>query len=215
VFYSIYTRNMKKPLVVTTFGAIILIIVIWIIVFKKNNIWDVMDWPWMVNENPPYDTDQQSDIMDWPWMVNEVSSYSIKTRERWEFPWEDIYVYDDNENLVLSLEDKNQPQYLFALYENYLVLDSGTSASQREMLVYYITSWKVIYKTDYYPWENWLVLNGDSITFYKAIDQSLYWEYTLPNCENEYDNGYIESYWYTIWEDQANDLGDIQCAYFE
>jgi hypothetical protein len=42
--------------------------------------------------------------------------------------------------LVLSLEDKNQPQYLFALYENYLVLDSGTSASQREMLVYNIPS---------------------------------------------------------------------------
>jgi hypothetical protein len=47
-------------------------------------------------------------------------------------------VYDKDGNLVLSLDDKNQPQYLFTLYENYLVLDSGTSASQREILVYNI-----------------------------------------------------------------------------
>lgn len=172
----------------------VLIIVVWIIVFKKNNMWDIMDWPWMVNEN---------------------LSYNVETRERWDFPWEDVYVYDDNGNLVLSLEDKDQPQYLFALYERYLVLDCGTSALHREMLVYDISLWKLIYKTDYYPWENWLVLDGDSVTFYKEIDQSLYWDYMLPNCKNEYDNGYIENYWYVIWEDQANDLGDIQCAYFE
>jgi len=153
------------------------------------------------------------DIMDWPWMVNEVSSYSVNTQERWEFPWEDIYVYDDNGNLVLSLEDKDQPQYFFALYENYLILDSGTSASQREMLVYDIKSGNKIFETDYFPWEDWLVLEGNNINFYKKIDESAYWE--LPDCQNEYDNGYIGSYWYIIWEDQANDLGDIQCAYFE
>jgi hypothetical protein len=60
-------------------------------------------------------------------------------------------VYDDNGNLVLSLEDKDQPQYLLALYENYLVLDSGTSASQREMLVYDIKSGNKIFETDYFP----------------------------------------------------------------
>jgi hypothetical protein len=104
---------------------------------------------------------------------------------------------------------------LFALYERYLVLDSGTSASSREMVVYDIPSWKIIYRTDYYPWENWLVLNDNNITFYKEITKDLYWDYSLPSCETEYDNGYIENYWYVIWEDQANDLGDIQCAYFE
>lgn len=114
---------MKKTLIVTTVGVFVLIIVVWIIVFKKNNMWDIMDWPWMVNEN---------------------LSYNVETGERWEFPWEDIYVYDDNENLVLSLEDKSQPQYLFALYENYLLLDSGTSALHREMLVYDISLWKLI-----------------------------------------------------------------------
>ena len=58
-------------------------------------------------------------------------------------------------------------------------------------------------------------MDGDNITFYKEIGESLYWDYMLPDCENEYDNGYIENYGYTIWEDQANDLWDIQCAYFE
>ena len=147
-------------------------------------------------------------------MVNDVSSYSVDVKERWEFPWEDVYVYD-NGKLIFSLEDKNQPQYLFALYENYLVLDSGTSASSREMLVYDVKSGNKIFETDYYPWEDWLVLNDDNITFYKEIPETLFWDYALPNCENGYDNGYIEGYGYTIWEDQANDLGDIQCAYFE
>lgn len=186
--------NMKKPLAVTVFWAIILVIVILIIVFKKDNSWNVMDWPWM---------------------VNEVSSYSVNAKQRPDFPWEDIYVYDGNWNLVFSLENNEQPQYLLKLYEKYLILDSGTSASQREMLVYDVSLGKLIYKTDYYPWEDWLVMNDNNITFYKKIDESLYWDYTLPNCQNEYDNGYIENYGYTIWEDQANDLGGIQCAYFE
>lgn len=210
---------MKKPLVIIFSLVAIVIIIVWVLVIKKDNVWDVEDW-WqlVVNENLSDKMNQkvwELDAMDWAWMVNEVSSYSVKVNERWEFPWEDISVYDNNWNLVLSLEDKNQPQYFFALYGNYLVLDSGTSASQREMLVYDIPSGIKIFETDYYPWEDWLVLNDDNITFYKGIDQSLYWEYTLPSCENEYDNGYIESYGYTIWEDQANDLGDIQCAYFE
>lgn len=184
---------MKKKWAIV-FWIIILIIITCIIVFKKNNMWD---------------------IMDWPWMVNDFSSYSVETKERWEFPWENIYLYDKNWNLVLSLEDKNQPQYLFALYENFVILDRGTGASQREMVVYDIKSGNKIFESDYYPWENWLILNDNNITFYKKIDESLYWEYTLPNCENEYDNGYIENYEYTIWENQAEDSGNIQCAYFE
>ena len=148
-------------------------------------------------------------------MVNEVSSYSVKISPRDSMPWEDIYVYDEKNNLALSLNNKDQPQYFYILYGDFIVLDSGTSASQREMLVYNIPSKKLIYKTDYYPWEKWLVLNNDNIKFYKKIDSSLYWDYALPNCENVYDNWYIENYGYTIWEDQANDLGGIQCAYFE
>ena len=185
----------KKWVVIICF--ILLIFIICLLIFNKGNK-SVNNW----------------NLVDWLWMVNDVSSYSVDVKERWEFPWEDIYVYD-NEKLIFSLEDKNQPQYLFALYENYLVLDSGTSASSRKMLVYDVKSGNKIFETDYYPWEDWLVLNDDNITFYKEIPETLLWDYTLPNCENEYDNGYIESYGYTIWEDQASDLGDIQCAYFE
>lgn len=207
---------MKKSLIVVSWLVAILIVVVWVLVLKRDNVWDVMDGPWMVNE-PYYDMNQENGEWDnmWQWMVNEFSSYSVKTRERWEFPWEDIYVYDDNGDLVFSLEDNNQPQYLFALYENFIVLDSWTSASQRDMLVYDIKYGNKIFQTDYFPWENGLVLNDKEITFYKKIDDSLLWEYTLPECKSEYDNGYIENYGYTIWEDQANDLGDIQCAYFE
>ena len=184
---------MKKKSIIV-FGIIILIIIICILIFKKNNMWD---------------------IMDWPWMVNDVSSYSIKTSMRDSTPWEDIYVYDENNNLVLSLDDKDQPQYFYVLYGDYIVLDSGTSASSREMLVYNIPSGKLIYKSDYYPWDKGLRLNWNKITFYKEISNSELSNYTLPICENEYDNGYIENYEYTIWENQINELGDIQCAYFE
>jgi hypothetical protein len=83
------------------------------------------------------------------------------------------------------------------------------------MVVYDVKSKNIIFKTDYYPGENWLVLNDNIITFYKEIPETLLWDYTLPNCKNEYDNWYIESYGYIIWEDQANDLWGIQCAYFE
>lgn len=182
---------MKKKLIIIL--GIVILIVIWILVFKDNN-WD---------------------IMDWPWMVNEVSSYSIKISPRDSMPWEDIYVYDEKNNLALSLNNEDQPQYFYVLYGDFIVLDSGTSASQREMLVYNIPSKKLIYKTDYYPWEKGLILNDNIVTFYKKINDSELSNYTLPQCENEYDNGYIEKYWYTIWEKQANNLGNIQCAYFE
>ena len=188
-----FDDKMKKSLIVILW-LFILVAVIRVFLNKGNNVWD---------------------IMDWPWMVNDVSSYKVVTQSRWDAVGEDIFVYDENDKLVLSLDDESQPQYFFALYENYIVLDSGTSVSKREMLVYDIKSEDIIFETDYYPWESWLVLNDDSITFYKEISESLWWSYTLPNCENDYDNGYIENYWYTIWEDQANDLGDFQCAYFE
>lgn len=192
---------MKKSLLLSLLWFVVLLVVVWLLILNKDDSWSV-EWLW-------------DPVLNWIWMVNEVSSYSIYIKSRWEFMWEDVYVYDENGNLVLSLDDEKLPQSFFVLYGNYLVLDSGTSASQREMLVYDIPSWKIIYKTDYYPWEDWLILNGDNINFYKEIDQSLYWNYTLPNCENEYNNGYVERYEYTIWGVQANDLRDIQCAYFE
>jgi len=58
-------------------------------------------------------------------------------------------------------------------------------------------------------------LNDNIITYYKQIPDSLLWDYKLPECETEYDNGYIEKYGYTIWKNMDADLWDLQCAYFE
>lgn len=196
VFY-LFVIQMKKKWIIVLCTVLLILIICFLIFNKREEV--VNEWY----------------LMDWQWMVNEVSSYRVDTQDRWDAVWEDIFVYDENDNLVLSLDDKDQPQYLFVLYEGYLVLDSGTSASQREILVYDIPSGEMIYKTDYYPGENGLVLNDNEITFYRKIDDSLLSDYILPHCENKYDNGYIGNYGYTIWEDQANDLGDIQCAYFE
>ena len=180
------------------------------LLFLTSFLTVLLTWCWWDKS-----TTEEINNTNWEKMSNDVSSYLVSTQPRSDTVWEDIFIYDDDWNMVLQLVDRNEPQYLFALYGNYVILDSWTSASQRKLLVYDIKTWLKIFESDYYPWENGLVLNDDNITFYKAINQSLYWEYTLPNCENEYDNGYIESYGYTIWEGQANDLGDIQCAYFE
>ena len=183
---------MKKRLIIIL-GIFLLIVIICVLVFKKNNMWD---------------------IMDWPWMVNEVSSYSVDVKERNNMVWEDVFVYDDDGDLVFSLDDQNQPQYLFALYENYIVLDSWTSASRREVLVYNIESKSKIFESDYYPWDYWLVINDNIVRFYKEIDESeIAW--SLPQCENEYDNWYIQKYEYLIWDNQINASWDPQCAYFE
>lgn len=185
---------MKKKLVISVV-LVVLVIIICALVFRKSEkVWEVMDGEWM---------------------VNETSSYSVDVKERSGYPWEDIYVYNSYWNLVFSLENNDEPQYLFALYDKYLVLDSWTSASQRGLLVYDIENASKVFETDYYPWEYWLVLNDNVVTFYKKIDDSMLLNYTLPQCKNEYDNGYIEKYGYTLWEDKDDDLWDVQCAYFE
>ena len=58
-------------------------------------------------------------------------------------------------------------------------------------------------------------LNDNSVVYYKEIAQSSYWDFSLPKCNTEYENGYVEKYGYTIWDDMDADLGGIQCAYFE
>ena len=80
---------MKKPLVIIFSLVAIVIIIVWVLVIKKDNVWDIEDW-WqlVVNENPSDKMNQkvwELDAMDWAWMVNEVSSYSVKVNEIWEF----------------------------------------------------------------------------------------------------------------------------------
>ena len=152
-------------------------------------------------------------VLDWPWMINELSNnYSVDTQMRWDNIWEDIFVYDNDGNLIFSLVN-GEPQYLVDLFDNYLVIDSWTSASQRSMIVYNVETKNKIFETDYYPWEEWLVIWEWNIEYYKKVNESEF--ASLPECENEYDNWYVERYWYDIWLDMDADLWDVRCAYFE
>ena len=44
------------------------------------------------------------DIVDWPWMENGAAFYGVDTEEILEFPWESIYFYDENGNLLYISE---------------------------------------------------------------------------------------------------------------
>jgi len=144
------------------------------------------------------------------------SKYTIKTGDRGDNVWEDIFVYDEADNLVLSLTDDNEAQYYFSNIGNYLVLDNGTSASQRLIQVYDISKGEKIFETDYYPWGDELEQEWNTIRFFQRIENENLSKYpTLAICENEYDNGYITTMEYTIWETTAKDLQQVKCAYFE
>lgn len=201
--------NMKKNLLIIL--CVIVVLIFWFFVLKngrnKNFLSDNLQW---INSWESVNEDLTLQLLK-----SEISPYKVNTKDRWDMVWEDIFVYDSNDNLVFSLDDKNQPQYLFTLYENYLILDSWTSATQREIVVYDIKTKSEIFRTNYYPLEDGLVLNDNVVEFYKKIEDSHLWDYTLPQCQNEYDNWYVEKYWYTIWDDVDSDLWDIQCVYFE
>ena len=208
VFY-LFVYSMKKKSLIILCVIIVLILCFFLLRNSSNRSAVVNNLQEVVmEESSGEDLSQQL-------LESEVSPYKVNTKDRWDMLWEDIFVYDSNNDLVFSLDDKNQPQYLFTLYKDYLILDSWTSASQREILVYDIKSKNRIFRTDYYPWELGLVLNDNVVEFYKKIDDSQLWDYTLPQCEDEYSNGYVEKYGYTIWDNLDSDLGDIQCAYFE
>lgn len=169
--------------------------------------------------NLPWDTTQSVD--NWQWQdemqesIEETVVYTVQTGDRWENVWEDIRVYDENWDEVFSLVDNDEAQYLFATKWKYLILDNGTSASQRLIQIYDIQKWEKIFETDYYPWETDIMLEWNTVKYYQRIDNSKLSTYPeLAICENEYDNGYIELYWYELWK-KATSLWTIKCAYFE
>lgn len=153
----------------------------------------------------------------WEDLLNTTNIvYTVKTWDRWDNVWEDIFVYDGDKNLVLSLVDQDEAQYYFAIQWNYIILDNGTSASQRLFQVYDISKGEKVFEADYYPWENSLELDWDIIKFFQRIQNENLSKYpTLAICENEYDNGYITNMEYTIWQKSAKDLQQVKCAYFE
>ena len=169
--------------------------------------------------NLPWDTTQSVD--NWQWQdemqesIEETVVYTVQTWDRWENVWEDIRVYDENWDEVFSLVDNDEAQYFFATKWKYLILDNGTSASQRLIQIYDIQKWEKIFETDYYPWETDIMLEWNTVKYYQKIDNSKLSTYPeLAICENEYDNGYIELYWYELWK-KTTSLWTIKCAYFE
>ena len=147
--------------------------------------------------------------------IEETVVYTVQTWDRWEKVWEDIRVYDENGDEVLSLVDNDEAQYFFATKWKYLILDNGTSASQRLIQIYDISKSEKVFETDYYPWETDIMLEWNTVKYYQRIDNSKLSTYPeLAICENEYDNGYIELYWYELWK-KATSLWTIKCAYFE
>lgn len=146
----------------------------------------------------------------------EEFTYTVQTWDRGDMVWENIRVYDENWEEVFSLIDNEEAQYFFAIKWKYLILDNGTSASQRLIQIYDIQKWEKIFETDYYPWEAGIMLEWNTVKYYQWIDNSKLSTYpSLAICENEYDNGYIELYWYELWKNVATSLWAIKCAYFE
>ena len=83
--------------------------------------------------------------------VSEANiQYIVKTRIRTNMPGEDITVQDKTGNIVLSLVNQD-PQYVYKLIGNNLILDIGTSAGQRILAIYDIPSQTKIFESDYYP----------------------------------------------------------------
>jgi len=148
--------------------------------------------------------------------TEETVVYTVQTGDRGENVWEDIRVYDENWDEVFSLVDNDEAQYFFAIQWKYLILDNGTSASQRLLQVYDVQKWEKIFETSYYPWEDGLQLEWSIVRFLQRIDNWDLSDYpTLAICENEYDNGYTTTMEYTLWQTSAKNLKQVRCAYFE
>lgn len=168
--------------------------------------------PW--NINPSVEDEKWQEQIQKP--TEETVVYTVQTGDRGENVWEDIRVYDENWDEVFSLVDNDEAQYFFAIQWKYLILDNGTSASQRLLQVYDVQKWEKIFETSYYPWEDGLQLEWSIVRFLQRIDNWDLSDYpTLAICENEYDNGYTTTMEYTLWQTSAKNLKQVRCAYFE
>lgn len=156
------------------------------------------------------------EIENWGLIESRDVTYSVKTEAKSSLKWENIFVYDNNWNLVFSLDDESEIYYFFVLYENFLVLDKGADALDSSVVVYDVKSGNLVFETDYYPWETWLVINDDKVEFYKILDESLLSGLLLPECdEKKISSGYMEKYLYVVWEASIMETEDVQCMYVE
>ena len=143
---------------------------------------------------------------------NENSTYTVDTEIKEWLKWENIFVYDSDWELVFSLKDSEEVYYFFVLYKNFLVLDKWIGSLDSNIVVYNVKTGNLIFETDYYPWEKWLIINDDKIEFYKRIDESLLSDSSLIQCDGgEAEKVFVEKYLYNVWDISAINMGDVQC----
>ena len=164
-------------------------------------------------------TNVDDNILDGPWMINENNeivvshTYRAETLERIEMVWEDINVYDENDELVFSLVDNEDPQYLFAVEWKYLVVDLGTSADIREVKIYDIETNELVFHENYVSRDWSLALTEAWLDFYQKLDPNKADE--LPICENDNDNWYVSLYTFDFGTLTVKDTWVKKCTYFE
>jgi len=146
------------------------------------------------------------------------TKYTIKTWARDAMPGEDIRVYDKTWKEVLSLLSED-PQYVYALVWDTLILDIWTSASQRIFAIYDISSQNKIFQSTYYPSEDdSLAIQGTAILFsykiWNIYDGKDTKPSDAPSCTG-LDNGYVEKRSFDFVQRKMSSSWTFACAYFE
>lgn len=136
-------------------------------------------------------------------------SYTTKTTPHKEAPGEDIFVYNNWEE-IFSITSLDRPTYLHKLIENILFVDEWTSAGNRTIIVYNLKDKGIVLETQYY-WE--LEINEESQTLiYPSMNYEKP-EYTQTTCwEQEW---YFQKYSFNYNTFQLEKTWKVYCSYVE
>lgn len=154
------------------------------------------------------------------WWILQTSSsgsrtiYHIQTWTRTDVPGEDIFVLDNQWSRILSLEDHTIAQYFHLLYDHFLIVDIGTSASKRTFTLYDLVTQQAIFSSTYYPLQDptSLQLSWSVLTFFYAYDQTP--PPTVAPC-TWITNGYVQTRYFDIITQQLTASDIFTCVYFE
>ncbi len=147
-----------------------------------------------------------------------ISDYRVETGMRVDTPGEDITVYDNKGNKVLSLINED-PQYVKKLVWDKLIVDIGTSAGSRTMDIYDLATTTKIFTTNYYGgMSNAISIDGNIVTYYYKVWNEMDGLETkpmnAPACSELY-NGYVEVRSYNLKTQTMIPSWTLTCAYFE
>jgi len=145
-------------------------------------------------------------------------NYTVKHIARKDAPGEDIFVYDKAKKEVLSLVNED-PQYVYKLVGDNLILDLWTSASSRILAIYDIPSKTKIFESNYYPsGKKSLAVKNNVVQFYTEVRNEFDGLENIPadapNCSTTY-NGYVETKTFDLTTKKVTATWIFTCAYFE